>query len=289
MRKRLLPYVLLLPSIIVLLIIIVYPSIEAFITSFTKYNLTDPAAGRSFVGLRNYIKMVMDYRFVGGLVRSLIFVFSSVSISFVVGFWLASLLNRAKKGQAIFRSLFLIPMVIASAVTGVIFKFMLNYDLGIINHFLRWIGFQGVDFLGNPSVALGAVISVDIWQWTPFVILVILAGLESLPPEPFEAAMLDGASSWDMLRFITAPLLKRFMIFVVIIRAMDAFREFDKIYLMTEGGPGFTSETLSVYISTVGFTWFDMGYSSALSFFALYFSLLIAFLTIRYTGIVGGK
>ena len=282
MEKRRFTWFMLLPSAIVFLALGVYPTIVALWTSLTSYSLTDPVS-RKFVFLGNYLKLLTDTRFWTSLGHSLWFVGVSVFVSFVLGLGIELLLYRTKKFQGFFRIVFLVPMVIAPTITTLNFKFMYNYNLGIINRLLQVVGIPKVDFLGNPSVALWSAIAVDVWQWTPLVILVLLSGLEALPKEPIEAALIDGASGWEIFRYITMPLLNRFVAVVVVIRTMDALKVYETIQLMTAGGPGTASETMNTYLATVGFSWFDMGYASALGIFALYFTSILALLIVKRT------
>lgn len=260
-----------------------YPTIYAISTSLTKYSVIDPTAGKEFIGLENYINIFLSSRFWSVLGRSAVFVSVSVLGSYVLGSFLAILLHKAGQGKAFFRIIFLVPMVIAPAITALNFKFMFNYDFGVINYFLTILGLPRQTFLGSPNLALFSIVSVDIWQWTPFVVLVMLAGLEALPSEPFEAAQIDGATGLQIHRYITFPLLRRFTLIVLIIRTMDAFRSYAKFDLMTGGGPGVSSETLSFYIAKVGFNWFHTGEASALAFISINISALLAMLFLKYT------
>lgn len=237
MEDRRTKWIMLLPALIVFAALGVYPTIEALYTSLTRYNLTDPAAGKVFIGLGNYLHLVKDVRFWMALARAVEFVAVSVSISFVLGLMIALILQKTKWFQGFFRIVFLVPMVIAPTISTLNFKFMYNYNLGIINKLLQAIGLDKIDFLGNPSLALWSAVAVDVWQWTPLVILVLLSGLEALPREPFEAALIDGASGWQVFRYMTLPLLNRFIVVVLIIRAMDALKVYETIQLMTAGGP----------------------------------------------------
>lgn len=289
MSDRRYTWFMLLPAVVVFLALGLYPTIEALWTSLTRYNLTDPLAGKTFIGLGNYLQLITDIRFWSALGRALWFVAVSVSVSFVLGLCIALLLHRIRWFQGFFRIVFLVPMVVAPAITTLNFKFMYNYNLGIINYLLQMVGIGKIDFLGNPALALWSAIAVDVWQWTPLVILVLLAGLEALPREPFEAALIDGASGWQVFRYMTMPLLNRFVAVTLVIRTMDALKVYETIQLMTAGGPGTASETLNIYLATVGFSWFDMGYASALGIFTLYFTSFLAWLLIKYTGAFNSK
>ena len=271
------------PVLAVLSFLALYPTVRMIYTSFTDYVLTRPWEGQKFNFGHNYAELFHDFRFWLAIGRSGVLAVTSVGASLVLGFGIASLINRLYCGRGIFRTLFLIPMVIAPSIAGLIFKFILNYDFGMINQLLAGLGLSRIDFLGAPLAALLSVIAVDVWQWTPFAVTVLLAGLESLPHEPFEAARIDGASELRILWHITLPLMRKFIVIVVIFRFIQCIRLFDTVKLMTDGGPGISTEILNVYITKVGFSWFDLGYASALAFIALNLGALVAMFFIRHT------
>jgi len=271
------------PVLAVLFFLALYPTVRMIYTSFTDYVLTRPWEGQKFNFGHNYAKLLRDSRFWLAIVRTGVLAVASVGVSLVLGFGIAALINRLYCGRVIFRMLFLIPMVIAPSIAGLIFKFILNYDFGMINQLLAGLGLSRIDFLGAPLAALLSVIAVDVWQWTPFAVMVLLAGLESLPREQFEAARIDGASGLRILWHITLPLMRKFIVIVAIFRFIQCIRLFDTVKLMTDGGPGTSTEILNVYITKVGFSWFDLGYASALAFIALNLGALVAMFFIRHT------
>lgn len=274
MHERRFMKLMVLPALLIFLFMGVYPTIQAVINSLTSYNMTsiDP---KEFVGLANYGRMLSELRFWQALGRTLLFVVLSVLISYSLGLLIAVMLNKVDRLRNVYRIIYLIPMIIAPTITALNFKFMYNYNFGIFNHILQAFHFKSVDFLGNPAVSLFSCLAVDIWLGTPLAILVLLAGLESQSPSLYEAAMLDGASSFQIFREITLPLLKKFSIIVILLRSMDSMKAYEIIHLMTTGGPGTSSETLNIYISKAGFSWFEMGYASALGIFTLYFIMFL--------------
>jgi len=280
MEKKL-PYVLIIPVIGYLLSLTVFPLIYSLVLSFHSFNLANPTAGMRFVGIDNFIEILKDVHFWASIRNSFIYTVSSVAFSFFIGFGLALLFNREIRGKNILRTMVIIPMMLTPAVIGLFWRLLLNADFGPINYYLGLIGIPRQNWLGNPSLALPTVIFVDIWQWSSFVFLILFAGLQAIPLEPLEAAKVDGASPWQILRYITVPLLKPAILVVLLLRIIDAFREFDKIYVLTLGGPGFATETLSLYIYKKGFKWFDMGYASALSYIMLIIVVIISTLFIR--------
>jgi len=271
---------LLLPAIIVLLLLAIYPLICALNTTLYNVFLTKPIE-RTFIGLQNYIYVVQDSRFVSGLSRSLYFVILAVGGSFILGLGISLLLHREIRGKSVIRTCLIIPMVMTPVIVGYTFMFMLDPSLGVVNLSLKFLGQPGHPFLGDPSTALTTTALVDIWQWTPFVVLVLLAALESLPQAPFEAAKIEGASRWQVFRHLTLPLLKPAAAIVILIRLMDAFRVFDTIYIMTQGGPGLASETLPIYIWRSGFSWFHTSRSTVMGLIMLFIIMVTCWIFFR--------
>jgi multiple sugar transport system permease protein len=252
------------PTLLILFAMLAFPTAYVFSISLRDYKLTDPTAGNPFVGLDNYKTLLSDPEFFSALWRSVLFTVGSVALTFVVGMAIALLLNRRDiRGTGLTRTAILVPLILTPLVIGATYRFMLDRDNGIINEFLALVGLQRIPFLADPAWAMTSVILVDVWQWTPFAVLVLLAGLESLPVEPFEAARMDGASRWGEFWYITLPLLAPVIAVVLLIRTMDAFREFDKIFIMTGGGPGIATQTLPIFLYRSGFQDFDMGFSAA--------------------------
>jgi multiple sugar transport system permease protein len=284
-RGRLPPWLpFLVPSLVIFAVFAIYPVVDAAITSVCRYNLTEPDARRVFIGLANYRDMVIDPRFWGGLGRSFQFAIVSVTGSLLLGFYIAYLLNQTGYGKGLFRTVFLIPMSVSATITALAFKFMLNIEFGIINAALDKVLGIKVNFLGNPALALWSTAAIDIWQWTPLVVLILLAGLESLPVEVYEAAAIDGAGAWRMVRHVTLPLMKRFVLIAALIRTMDAFRVYETIQLTTAGGPGTLSETLNVYVAKRAFSFFEMGPASAMGLFLAFLIIFIATIFVRKSG-----
>ena len=284
MREKTFMRVMTLPALLVFLVIGVYPTVQGIINSFTSYNMTE-IGEKEFIGINNYIRMFTEARFWQALGRTVIFVVLSVGFSYLLGLVIAVLLNKINIARNAYRIIFLIPMIIAPTITALNFKFMYNYNLGIITHFLNFFGVSNIDFLGNPSIALFSTLAVDIWLGTPLAILILLAGIESQSEAYYEAAKIDGATEWQIFTHITFPVLKKFTVIVIVLRSMDALKVYEIIQLITAGGPGSASETLNIYISKVGFNWFEMGYAATLGIFTLYFIMFIAKVIIGKTGI----
>src|SRR4030095_4323281 len=208
---------------------------------------------------------------------------SALICEFLLGLGLALLLNSQIRGRSVFRATLLVPMMLPAVVVGVVWRLMLNPNFGAINGTFKGFGLntESLTWTASPRLALLSVIIVDIWQWTPFVFLVLLAGLQAIPQEPYEAARIDGSSPWQTFRYVTLPLLKPAILIALLLRTMDLLRVFDQIFILTEGGPGFATETISLYIYRTAFRFFDFGYAAAMSFVLLAVTNVISVLYIR--------
>ena len=270
------------PTLLILVAMLAFPTAYVLITSFRDYNLTDPAAGNPFVGFKNYKELLSDPAFFAALWKSVLFTVGSVALSFGLGMAIALLLNRRDVwGTGLTRTVILVPLILTPLVIGATYRFMLERDNGIINEILALVGIDRIPFLASPTWAMISVILVDVWQWTPFAVLVLLAGLESLDEAPFEAARMDGASKLEEFWHITLPLLAPVIAVVLLIRTMDAFREFDKIFIMTGGGPGTATQTLPIFLYRAGFQDFNMGFSAATGVVMLIIVTVVSSLYVR--------
>jgi multiple sugar transport system permease protein len=257
-----------LPAVAFILAISIYPLLNSLYLTFTQWSLTSGIPPR-FVWLKNYLTLILDNRFWSSLKTTALFTAGVVSAEMLMGLLLALSASRNTRFRQVCRSVILIPMMITPVVLGLIWKYMFNSDNGIINYLLHFLGIEGPVWLGEPKPALPAVIIVDIWQWTPFVFLLLISGIGSLPQEVYEAARVDGASQTQIFRFITVPLLMPFMLVALLIRFIDSFKIFDTIFVMTRGGPANATETLSIYTYKVGLNFFNMGYAATLSYVIL--------------------
>ncbi len=256
------------PTVLFLLAICIYPLLNSLYLTFNEWSLTSNKPPK-WIWLGNFWELIRDDRFWSSLKTTAVFTAGVVSIEMCIGMLLALSASRNTKFRQVCRSIILIPMMITPVVLGLIWKYMFNPENGIINYLLGLIGINGPIWLGEPAPALPAVMIVDIWQWTPFVFLLLLSGIASLPPEVFEAARVDGASPRQMFRYITLPLLMPFMLVALLIRFIDSFKIFDTIFVMTRGGPANATESLSIYTYKVGLNFFRMGYAATLSYVIL--------------------
>jgi multiple sugar transport system permease protein len=268
-----------LPGILWVLAFTIYPLIRSLYLSFTN---TRMGVTRGFVGLDNYIRALGDYRFINSVWVTLFFVACSVLLTVGLGLSLAVLFNRPIRGQRVFRSLFTLPMFTAPIALGYLGLTIFHEDVGAVNTILRALGVVDLPRWGSDVwTARMAIVLVDVWQWTPFCFLVLLAGLSTLPDEIYEAAALDTSSGWDTFRFITLPLIMPVLFTVTMLRMVEAFKMLDIPFSMTNGGPGSSTQTMSFYIYLTGLRNFNQGYASAMAYFLLIGMLIIGSIFFR--------
>ncbi len=263
------------PALLLMLALSVLPLANLFLTSFYDVTWAHGQAVWTPLGLANYAALPGDALFRAGLVNTLMFAAGAVGGQMVLGFLLALLCSRVTRGQVLYRTVFILPILIPGIVVGAIWKLMFNYDFGLINQAIGLLGFAAQDWLGTPQTALASVILVDIWHWTPFCFLLFLAGLESLAQDVYEAARIDGASIWQELRYVTLPLMLPTIMVIFAFRLMVAFKVFDEVYLLTGGGPGTATEVLSFTIYQRFFTENRVGYGAAMSVVVIFLVSLL--------------
>jgi multiple sugar transport system permease protein len=283
-RRQVEPVIYIAPAFLVLIVILIYPLAYSFWLTFHHWTLRDFVNGVPWVGLQNYITLFSNPDFLNSLRVTATFVVCAVGIEFVLGMGLALLLNHNLFGKGLIRSLILLPMMCTNVVIGLTWRLLFNYEFGIINFYLTQIHLSPVEWLSAPNVAMFTVIIVDVWNTTSFVALMLLAGLQSLPEEPFEAARIDGASAVQSFWYITLPLLRASILVALLWRLIDTFRIFDVIWLLTAGGPAHATETVSIYVYNYGFKSFNLGYASAASYIMIFIMLIIAGLLARNIG-----
>lgn len=266
-----------LPAIISLVIVGFIPFLISIYLSQVDLNLLKPADSMKFVGLKNFISVIKDKRAQRSILTTMFYYVGCISIETFLALAISLFLNREFKAKNLVRSLIIIPMFITPIVVGLIWRMLYDPTGGLINYFLGLLGIGTIDWLGNKNLALFSIMLVDAWEWTPYLIIIFLAGLDSMPEELFEAAMVDGANEFETTMYITIPLLKPAIIVGVCLRSLDIFKAFDIIYAMTKGGPGLATETANMYAYILGFNFFDVSKSIA-------FTLLI---TISITVVFG--
>ena len=269
------------PAVVILALVVAYPLVYSFKTSLTNLNLSLPGSG-SYVGFQNFSDVLSDDRFWNSAKVTGFFVVLAVAFELVLGFVIASLLARLARARRFVLPALLLPMMVTPVIMGLMWKYMLSQDFGVVNWLFSQVGLPVKDWLSNTSTALPALVAIDIWMWTPFMALILLAGILSLPREPFEAAAMDGASRWMVLRRVQLPLLKKVLLVAVLLRAVDALQTFDVVFVTTKGGPGIKTELASFYAYKQGFEFFNMGYALALSWVLVIVTIVVAAAYIRF-------
>jgi multiple sugar transport system permease protein len=249
------PYLIILPALLIL-IGILYPFVLAVYYSFTNYTLTRPNA--RFIGLTNYGRMLADPGFIHSTLVTFGYAVGSTAIELGLGLVIALLLNREARLARILRTTLIFPMMIAPVIGALVWKLMMQSSVGILTPMMKAIGLPTIEWASRPETALPSVILIDVWIFTPFVALILLAGLRSFPQEPFEAARVDGASVWFTFRNLTLPMLVPFIIISVVFRFMDSLKMFDVIYAMTGGGPGDSLMTYQLNAYYSGFLYMNL-------------------------------
>ncbi len=261
------------PGIIWVLAFTMFPLLYSLRLSFMRARLGQP---HTWNGFKNYARAFTDYRFWDTLEVTVMFVIASVVLTVSMGLGLALLFNRPMPGRRIFRSLFTMPMFAAPIALGYLGLTIFHEQVGAVATVLRALGVVNLpSWFSNIWLARLAILLVDIWQWTPFCFLVLLAGLQALPDEVYEAAVLDSSSAWDTFRYITLPLLTPVLFTVTMLRTVEAFKILDIPFAMTSGGPGAATQTYSFYIYLTGLRNFNAGYASALAYLLLIFMVAI--------------
>ena len=271
LRKRATPdrtlaYLLIAPTLAVLLALSIYPLVYSI-----KISLQAESAAGVRWSLQNFARLASDHFFLTALVHTFVYSAIALTIEFLLGLALAMLLNGRVRGRSAFRAALLVPMMLPAVVVGVVWRLMLNPNFGAINGTLKGWGMNtdSLTWTASPKLAMASVIVADVWQWTPFMFLILLAGLQAIPQEPYEAALIDGSSTWQTFCHVTLPLLKPAILIALLLRTMDLLRVFDQIFILTEGGPGFATETASLYIYRTAFRFSNFGYAAAMSFVLL--------------------
>jgi multiple sugar transport system permease protein len=255
---------LVLPAVVVLALLTLYPFAYMVWISLHQWPIV-PTLPRPFVGADQFRFILASAEFWRSLAATSIYMAASVSIQMVLGLALALLLATPHWSVRLFQLPLLVPVFISPVVVGLIWKFMLGYDLGIVNHLFRSLGLPALNWLGEQGMAMVSLVMVDVWQWTPFTVLILRAGLDSLPTEPFEAAEIDGARAWQRFLYLTLPMLAPVITVALLFRVLDAFKQFDIVYILTRGGPGDATTVLGYQIWFKGFFSNQLGYAAALS------------------------
>ncbi|MCX6089285.1 MAG: sugar ABC transporter permease [Candidatus Atribacteria bacterium] len=281
-KEKLLPYYFLAPALGILLVLVIYPLIFSLRLSFSNFSFGMADSAIAFVGFKNFIRMFRDSYFLNGLRLTILYMFGTSLIAFVIGLGVSLLLQKSFFGKKVIMNILILPLATTPVVVGIVWRLLLMPDYSFVNYLLSLLGIRGPQWLITPGWALFSVMIAYVWEWSPFFIIMLSAGLASLPQEPYEAAKIDGATGWQTLRFITLPLLKPLVFLVLIIRMMDAFRVFDLVYSMTKGGPGRSTQILSYVVYYTGIGYLELGYASAMSYVMLVILVLLSIFLLKF-------
>ena len=279
--NRLTPYLFMAPAAVIMAIALMYPLGYMIWGSFKDWDPSQTIGEAEFVGFQNYIKLWGDPNFWESLSVTLTFAFFVVTFELFIGVGLALLLDRNIRGMSVLRTLFILPMMIAPVVVGLMWRYMYHPTVGTFNRTLDGIGLPKVDWLGD--YALTSVIIADIWQWTPFIFILSLAALQSLPSSTLEASRIDGATSWQQIIYIKLPLMMPVLIVTGLLRLIDAFKVLEVILVMTEGGPGLSTEILALRISRTATEFRELGEAAAMSNYLLILLMILTVAMFAFT------
>ncbi|MET0483427.1 MAG: sugar ABC transporter permease [Aestuariivirgaceae bacterium] len=267
--ERHLRILMLAPAMIVLLALTIFPSAYMLIAAVTRIS-PNPDLPWEFAGYQNFARLLTDQQFHIGLRNTLVFTVAAVTIEFLLGLGLALLLDRYVRKLNLLKTLLMLPMMLPPVAVAITWKLIYEPQFGVLNEIMFNLGLPPQAWAGDARLAMLSVIIADVWQWTPFMFLLMLAGLASLPIEPYEAAAIDGASAWRQFRDLTLPFLKPVIAIALLLRIMDALRLFDLVFILTGGGPADRTKTLSLYIYQVAYRFADQSYAAAISLFVLF-------------------
>jgi multiple sugar transport system permease protein len=272
------------PAVSVLLLMTIAPALYLLYSSFFNFTLLSPT--KTFVGLENYVNVLTDEVIRHDILVTLLFVAAAVSLELIIGVLLALALAPRTLGNSIASTLLLLPFAVTPVVSALLWRELLNPNYGWVDYYLQRVGLIGepIEWLSSPTTAWAALIALDVWQWTPFVALILMAGLQGMPEEPREAAMVDGATRWRMFWYITLPLLRPFVAIAVLLRVVDAFKTFATVKTLTNGGPGTSTEIINLTLYRVGLQNFQIGAAAAIGMLFLFMLLIIVSQLLRVIG-----
>jgi multiple sugar transport system permease protein len=259
------------PALIVIAAVIVFPWVFTLWMSVNKWTL---GQSQSFVGLDNYIRLATDARFWESLWHTVLYTVLSVVGPLIFGTLAALIFDANFPLRGFLRGIFVMPMMATPVAVALVWTMMFHPQLGVLNYLLALVGIGPQEWIYNQASVIPSLVLVEVWQWTPLVMLIVLGGLASVPREPYESAEIDGANAWQKFRYLTLPMISPFLMIAVIIRGIDAIKSFDIIYAMTQGGPGTASETINIYLYNTAFSYYDIGYGSAMA--VVFFILIVA-------------
>ena len=279
--RTLAPYFFILPAAAIMAAGLVYPVAQAFYLSFYDWKIGTDFEDAPYVGMRHFIRMVGDADVLESISVTLRFGFWTITIEMLLGVALALLLEKPIRGASVFRTVFILPLMISPVVVGLIWRYLFDARIGWINYYLGMLGIEPQVWLGDPELAFFAIVFTDIWQWTPFIFIIVIAGLQALPSEVLEASKIDGANWWQHILLVKLPMIRSILVIALLLRLIDVFRALEVMYILTGGGPGRATELLSLHIYNRAFDTQQLGYASAISVllilivFGLSFAILV--------------
>ena len=281
-ETRLLPVTLLLPGILVILFVVAFPMLYSLYLSFTNYNLVS-AQNFHFVGLENYIALFKDANFWNAFGRTILFMALATNLEFLIGLGIAQLMAKAIRGHSILRTIMMMPMMFAPVLVGFQFKWFFNAEVGLVNNILFSLTGTAhiIPWLIDVPLGFISILIAEVWMSTPFMVIILEAGILSLPTEPFEAAEVDGASGWQKFRHITLPMIMPFIYTALAIRSLDLARVYDVVRIMTAGGPGSRTEFIWTYVYRLAFSGHNYALGSAMSYVTVVISFLFTWYLFR--------
>ena len=267
------------PAGVVVFAVILFPWLFTLFMSVHDWHI---GGDRTFIGLHNYGRMLTDERFGWAVLRTLYFTALSVILPMLLGVAAAVVFHRNFPGRGLARTLFIMPMMATPVAVALVWTMMFHPQLGVLNYLLSSVGLPPSAWVYESSTVIPTLVMVETWQWTPLVMLIVLGGLASLPTDPYEAAVLDGANMWQIFRHVTLPLVWPFIMVAAVIRGIDALKAFDTIFVISNGGPGTASETLNILLYLQAFSFYDMGYASAVVVVFFVLILLVTMLLLHF-------
>ena len=279
--RKLTPYFFIAPAVFVMLIGLVYPVIDSLYLSFFDWKIGEPFSKADNVGFANFIRMLGDPDVWESIWVTFRFGFWTITLEMFLGVTLALMLEKPIRGASVFRTIFILPLMVSPVVVGLIWRYLFDARVGWINYYLgAWFGIEPQVWLGDAELAFFAIVFTDIWQWTPFIFIIVIAGLQALPSEVLEASRIDGANWWQQIFLVKLPMISSILVIALLMRLIDVFRALEVMYIMTGGGPGRATELLSLHIYNRAFDAQLLGYASAISV------LLIVIVTVLSAGIL---
>lgn len=272
-------YLFLTPSLVILLVFVAWPIAQSFWMSLHDWSLVDPH--HRWIGLTNYRNIVRDGRFTNALKNTIVYSVAAVSLQLAIGLGLALALDQKVRGIRLLRSIYFFPVISSLATMSIVWKFLLDPDIGLVDSWLGKIGIPSVNWLQSTTWAMPAVITVGVWKNVGFTMVILLAGLQAIPDSLYEAASVDGAGPWLRFRLVTLPGLRPSLLFATVIAVIASLQVFDQVYVMTGGGPLYTTETLVTYMYHQGFNQFNLGYAAAIAWILFLMIIAVSVLQLR--------